>query len=207
MNFRPSNPGELVGPASRIASVQLAKIAKLDARRDRAKLLFYGPPGTGKTTIAELVALSLTSGVRLAIDESNGREVTIETVRGWIRSLSYRNLFGDWSVKIVNELDLCSREAQDLMLTYLDRLPPGMALIGTSNLQIDLLTDRFQTRFQPIKVPPPDTDELKAFLREFWPEVPEFIASQIAVGSGGCVRAALLDLESWFDTQLEGGAQ
>ena len=47
----------------------------------------------------------------------------------------------------MNELDRCTREAQDLLLTYLDRLPPGRALLGTSNLHLDPLTERFQTRF------------------------------------------------------------
>ncbi len=71
--------------------------------------------------------------------------------------LPYGSLFGAWSVKIVNELDRCSREAQDLLLTYLDRMPAGRAFPGTSNLQLDLLTERFQTRFQAIKLLPPGT--------------------------------------------------
>jgi hypothetical protein len=85
-----------------------------------------------------------------------------------------------------------------LLLTYLDRLPPGRAFLGTSNLQLDLLTERFQTRFQAIKLLPPTTEELAAFLSTHWP-VHAFTASQIAVGSGGCVRAALADLESYLD--------
>ncbi len=114
--------------------------------------------------------------------------------------LPYGSLFGNWSVKVVNELDRCSREAQDLLLTYLDRLPPGRAFLGTSNLQLDLLTERFQTRFQAIKLLPPTTEELASFLTARWP-VPAATAAQIAVGSGGCVRAALADLESWLDQQ------
>jgi len=31
--------------------------------------------------------------------------------------------------------------------------------------------------------------------------VPKPTAAKIAVGSGGCVRAALADLESWLDCQ------
>jgi hypothetical protein len=100
----------------------------------------------------------------------------------------------------VNELDRCTREAQDLLLTYLDRLPPGRALLGTSNLQLDLLTERFQTRFQAVKLLPPETEELADFLIGHW-SVPRQTALQIAVGSGGCVRAALADLESWLDSR------
>jgi hypothetical protein len=138
------------------------------------------------------------SGSSIAIEDYNGREVTVDLVREWMRQLAYGSLFSAWSVKIVNELDRCSREAQDLLLTYLDRLPPGRAFLGTSNLQLDLLTERFQTRFQAIKLMPPTTGELAELLCRHWP-VPGQTAVQIAVGSGGCVRAALADLESWLD--------
>ena len=128
------------------------------------KLLLYGPPGVGKTSVVEMVARELT-GSPLAIEDFNGREVTVEVVREWMRGLAYGSLFSRWSVRIVNELDRCSKEAQDLLLTYLDRLPPGRALLGTSNLQLDLLTERFQTRFQAVKLLPPETEELAAFPR------------------------------------------
>jgi hypothetical protein len=71
-------------------------------------------------------------------------------------------------------------------------------VIGTSNLQLDLLTERFQTRFQSIKLNAPSTEEIAGLLQQHWP-VDEAVALRIAVGSGGCVRAALADLESWLD--------
>ena len=80
----------------------------------------------------------------------------------------------------------------------LDKLPPGRAFIGTSNLDLSQLTERFQTRFQSIKLPAPDSDEIRGFLIDRW-KVPEPVASMIAVGSGGNVRAALADLETHFD--------
>jgi hypothetical protein len=119
-----------------------------------------------------------------------------------METLPYGSLFSNWSVKIINELDRCSRDAQDILLTYLDKLPPGKALIGTSNLQLDLLTERFHTRFQSIKLTAPGTEEIAEFLRAHW-KVPRDVALRIAVGSGGCVRAAMADLETWLD--VEGG--
>lgn len=201
MNWRPQIADDLIGQARRVAAVQVTKAQRLaSAPTATVKLLLYGPPGVGKTSVVELIAHELT-GSALSVENYNGREVTVDVVREWMRALPYGSLFSHWSVRIVNELDRCSREAQDLLLTYLDRLPPGRAFLGTSNLQLDLLTERFQTRFQAIKLLPPSTEELAAFMRERW-SVPSATAMQIAVGSGGCVRAALADLESWLDQSL-----
>jgi DNA polymerase III delta prime subunit len=202
MNWKPQRPDDLIGQARRVAKAQVTKASRLaaaDSANGSMKLLLYGPPGVGKTSVVEMVARELI-GSPLAVEDFNGREVTVEVVREWMRALAYGSLFSRWSVRIVNELDRCSKEAQDLLLTYLDRLPPGRALLGTSNLQLDLLTERFQTRFQAVKLLPPETEELAAFLATRWP-VPRQTAAQIAVGSGGCVRAALADLESWLDSQ------
>jgi len=79
------------------------------------KLLLYGPPGVGKTTIAELVAAELTGGIRMSVEDYNGKEVTVDAVRQWMASLAYGSLFSEWSVKIVNELDRCTRDAQDVL--------------------------------------------------------------------------------------------
>ena len=163
------------------------------------KILLYGPPGVGKTSIADMVADEL-AGTRFAIEEFNGKLVTVETVKQWMAGLSAGSLFGVYSVKIINEMDRCTRDAQDLLLSYLDRMPPGRAVIGTSNLQLDLLTERFQTRFQSIKLGTPTTEEISDMLCQRW-QVERQTALRIAVGSGGCVRAALADLETWLDSR------
>jgi putative ATPase len=200
LGWRPAAPGDILGPAQAVAAKLTAKARKAKANgASPFKVLLYGPPGVGKTTIAELVAAELTDSP-WGVDETNGKLVTIDTAKTWMRELAYGNLFSDWSVKIVNELDRCSRDAQDLLLTYLDKLPPGRAFIGTSNLDLSQLTERFQTRFQAIKLEAPASDEIRGFLMEHW-EAPDQVASMIAVGCGGNVRAALADLESYFDAR------
>ncbi len=53
-----------------------------------------------------------------------------------------------------------------------------------------------------MKIPPygPATGEIAAMLRRHWP-VDEVTSLRIAVGNGGCVQAALADLESWLDAE------
>jgi hypothetical protein len=100
-------------------------------------------------------------------------------------------------VKVVNELDRCSRDAQDLLLTYLDRMPAGHAFLGTTNLDIGNLTERFQTRFQSIRLQPPANEILAQFLARRW-GAPISITRKIAEGAKGNVRAAMGDLEVWM---------
>lgn len=145
MNWKPACPDDLIGQARRVAKAQVAKarrLASVDPPTASIKLLLYGPPGVGKTSVVEMVSRELT-GSPLAVLSFNGREVTVDFVRDWMKNLAYGNLFSRRSVRIVNELD---------------RLPPGRALLGTSNLQLDLLMERFQTWFQSVTLLPPATE-------------------------------------------------
>jgi replication-associated recombination protein RarA len=198
--FRPEAEADLIGPAARAGKALLSKARRLrSGGGPPMKLLFYGPPGVGKTTLAELVARELTGGEPCAIEDFHGREVTVDVVKRWMEGLAYVPMFGGgWHVRIVNEFDRCSREAQDLLLTYLDRLGPGRAFLATSNLQLELLTDRVQTRCQVWHLPGPQEEEIEQWLIKRW-RAPRALAREIAFGCGGCVRAALSDLESFFD--------
>jgi replication-associated recombination protein RarA len=191
---------QLIGQPGEVGRKLLAKAGRLKASRDgNLKLLLIGPPGIGKTSIVDLLAREL-GGTPWAVEEANGKSVTIETVKHWMVQLPYGCLYSDWSIKLVNELDRCSRDAQDLMLSYLDKLPPGRAFMGTSNLDLNQLTERLQTRFQVVRLKAPDSEEIAAFLKRHW-DAPEAVINMIAVGCGGNVRAALADLENYFDAR------
>lgn len=202
MHYKPTAPEHLIGPARKIAGILMPKAKRLAKNPNGGmKLLLYGVPGVGKTRIAQMLADTLTGGQRLCIEWIEGKDVRIDTVRKWKDQLAYGSMFSTFNVQIVDELDLVPRDAQDLMLGYLDRLPAGRAFIGTSNLQLDLLQERFQTRLQQFKVGQPDTEEIARFLVEKF-DIGEMEANQIAVGSGGNVRAALADAESLLDCQM-----
>ena len=85
MNWRPRTAEDLIGQAKRVALAQASKAKRLASDPSATmKLLLYGPPGVGKTSVVELVALQL-AGTPLAIEDYNGREVTVDLVREWMR--------------------------------------------------------------------------------------------------------------------------
>jgi replication-associated recombination protein RarA len=193
-----------VGQAGKVAEVLMRKAERLRSNPDQPlKLLVSGAPGIGKTSLVNLIARTLASHP-VAIEDVNGKEVGLELAREWTRSLAYGSLFGSWSVKVVNELDRCSKDAQDMLLTYLDRMKPGHAFLGTTNLDLGSLTERFQTRFQSVRLQPPENEALAAFLARRW-AVPIATTRMIAVGAAGNVRAAMADLEMWLELEARTG--
>ena len=196
-SFVPVCPADFAGQAGIVAAMLMRKAERLRDHPDRPlKLLVCGAPGIGKTCLVNMVARTLAAHSS-AISDHNGREVGLDLVREWLRGIGQSSLFGAWQVKVVNELDRCSRDAQDLLLTYLDRMGPGQAFLGTTNLDLDRLTERFQTRFLPVRLQPPENEVLAAFLASRW-NAPIAITRRIAEGANGNVRAAMADLEMWM---------
>lgn len=205
--YTPLTSEDFIGDARRIAQILEAKCQQLKQHGGRYKALLYGNPGVGKTELIKMAAVALTGlpldrfGNSFATESISGQNVSSDTVRRWTEEAHYRPMHATHRVKLINEIDRTSAASQVLLLDYLDALGPDTAVFGTSNLQLDMLSERFQTRLQQFKVRAPSTEEIATFLARKW-GFKKRKATEIAVGSGGNVRCALLDAQSVLDAAM-----
>lgn len=197
----------LIGPAASV----LGAARELARQRDRLSILAEGNPGVGKSHLLDMLALELTKSP-FAIERVNGQSLGIELVRDWRERAGYGNLFSDWTVKRIDELDEASASAANELLTYLDYLPAGHAILATSNNYAKLRANskgRLETRFVRFHVGAPSLDEAIAFLRRY-KHLPAPIAKSIALGSvpEGCLptegvnmRACMKDADGYWSAR------
>lgn len=201
----------LIGPAASV----LGAARELAGQRNLLAVLCEGNPGIGKSHLLDLLALELTRSP-FAIERINGQSLGIEVVRDWRERAAYGNLFSDWTVKRIDELDLASASATNELLTYLDYLTPRHAVLATTNDYAKLRANskgRLETRFVRFHVGPPSVEEAIAFLRKH-KNLPAAIAKAVALGSvpEGCLptegvnmRACLRDADGYFAARASTG--
>jgi hypothetical protein len=129
------------------------------------------------------------------VDEA-GRGVETETTGELARRRRNKSKFSWLLVRSVNRGERDCLSTDDLEHGGSGYLH-GHAFLGTTNLNLSSLTERFQTRFQSVRLQPPENEVLAAFLARRW-AVPISITRMIAEGAAGNVRAAMADLEMWM---------
>lgn len=201
-DYRPRSFKDLIGVSRRIGEMLHEKCARTAGP---LKVLLYGAPGTGKTELIKLSAVQLTglklnrSGNSFATESVSGKNVNSEMIRRWMEGLAYRPMYR-FSVVCINEIDKMHPDSQVLILDYLDAMGEGRAFFATSNLELNQLTERFESRLQQFRVASPTTAEISAFLVSRW-AVKKARALEIAIGANGNVRSALMDCQSVLDVE------
>lgn len=202
----------LIGPVAAV----LAAARNLASQRDRVAILLDGDPGIGKTAALDQLAHEI-AGNAFSIEHVNGQSLSVDLVRQWRERSHYGNLFSEWTVKRVDEIDSASSSAIAELLTFLDYLPSRIAILSTTNEYAKLRAQskgRLETRFHRLQVEAPSLEETVAHLVKAY-KVPKAIAQQIARGAvpdgclvtAGCnMRAAIKDVETYKAATQNGRA-
>lgn len=193
-DWKPDAEADFVGPARRVAA-KLTELARLAGdTRVPLKLLLLGRPGVGKSALLRYFARAIGAD-RWHCHLYNGTEVRVEEVGELKQLLRYRDLFGQYRVIRIEEVDRVPVVAQVALLTLLDELPPGTAVVCSSNCQVQDLEERFHSRFQVQSVSPPTDKDIRELLLRLAPAL-NGRADRIATLAAGNVRQALLDAQT-----------
>lgn len=177
----------LIGPAASVLEAARALVRS----NDRLAILTHGNPGGGKSHLLDLLARDLTGGSPFAIEQCNGQSVSVDLVRQWRERGGYGNLFADWTVKRIDELDHAGGSASAELLTFLDYLPKNVAILASTNDYGKLRAaskGRLETRFKVLRVDSPSIEQAVAYLRQQF-KLTAKVADAIARGAvpDGCL--------------------
>jgi len=193
--YKPKTPNDFIGSARRVALSIDKLLGSATPQGTPLKVLILGNPGIGKTELANYFMARLNCD-RWHTTLLNGTQVRIEAVEELAASLHHRELFGQYRLIRIEEVDKVPMVAQVRLLTLLDELPSHTALVCTSNCSINDLEERFQSRFLVFDLAAPSADEIEVLLRRLSNALPEHVIRQIATFACGNVRQALLDADN-----------
>jgi MoxR-like ATPase len=179
------------------SKIPLIKSGQLSDPLER-RFLFAGPPGVAKTDLARALALEI-AGHPVNVEFKMGTQINVDLVRDWLRAAPYRPLFGEFFVKILDEVNKVPDVAITEVRQYFDELPRHCVVIATTNCAVNQLAEPLQTRFMVYKFQGVLISQVTDFLVVKFPDLPREVLSEIATQTAGNVRAALTDAASHRD--------
>ncbi|HWY30595.1 MAG TPA: AAA family ATPase, partial [Candidatus Acidoferrum sp.] len=175
LNYVPKSADEFIGlgadqngSGAKAVALHIERIVHQSKLAGNApiRVLLNGNPGIGKTANALYLQYLLACN-RWSTTKLNGTEVKVDKIEEITASLHYRSLFGDYRMVHIDEADAIPTVAQVRLLTVLDDLPKGIAVVCTSNCKLSQFENRFQSRFQVFELKPPTSAEIEAMLSDY----------------------------------------
>jgi replication-associated recombination protein RarA len=197
IDYRPLTPAQFIGPARHAARTLDRIIQRTERDRAPMKLLFYGEAGVGKSSLVEYLLARLNTQ-KWSITKLSGTEFRLEDAQSFAVRLCYPDLYSTYKVLWIEEMDRASHTARAAMLPMLDTLPDRVAVVVTTNKDVDEMEKRFFTRFQAFEIKPPSSDEIRGLLKR-WRKLRADTINRIAEFCCGNVRHALLEAQTELD--------
>ena len=127
--YRPTSFDSVIGQ-NRIISVLRSISNRNNGHFGGYAFWITGGSGTGKSTIAKLIADSLTS--KFTLFETTGRQLTISDLKKYSDYWRSRAITGDGWALIVNESHGLSKPVIEVLLDLLEKLPDCATIIFTT---------------------------------------------------------------------------
>jgi len=160
------------------------------------KVIIRGDPGIGKSALVDAFIEQLGAN-KWTTTKWNGTELNVDRINDWANRLCFKEIYGNYRVLRIEEVDKVNPVVQARLLTVLDDLPSNVAIIGTSNKELKDFDPRFQSRFQVFQLKPPGADQIAWLLKKFGLRKDDI--NRIAQFACGNVRLALFDAQSALD--------
>ena len=194
---RPKSPDDFCGTAARRAADLLTRhVAAVLPTGDPLAYIALGNPGVGKSSLSNYFVKILGSST-WSSRTWNGARFGVEEVAKVEEFLRLKDMFGNYRVVRLEEVDHCSKAAQVALLTLLDELPKNAAVFATSNRRLGEFEERFQRRFHLLNLESPKAGEITAFLTARF-GIPAAIAAQLELGAGGNIDIAFKSAEAFL---------